>query len=188
MAAPEEGSRTFVLQIDNHNRINYVDDEWLSFASENDAGFLTRDQVLNKHIFKFISAFETILLYQLIFEKVRNKNKKVTVPLRCDSPDYRRYMYVECQPSSKDHITIISHLIKQLEREYVSLLDYKLERTDETISICSWCKKVNIDKNIWVEAEVVEGILKISPKPNPPKLSHTACPACYNGLMVIISA
>ena len=42
--------------------------------------------------------------------------------------------------------------------------------------------------DIWVEAEVVDGILRASPKPNPPKLSHTACPACYNGLMVIISA
>jgi hypothetical protein len=84
-------NRTFVHRIDSNDMIVVVNDEWLSFGSENVYN-LSQDVVVNKSLWDFIIDKETQHLYKIMLEKVRAVNARIKFPFRCDSPDCRRFM------------------------------------------------------------------------------------------------
>lgn len=164
--------------VDEENRILDVDDAWLRFAVENDAPELDREAVLGEPLWQFIGDAETRLIYEALLARVREGQRRVSVPFRCDSPAVRRFMEMEIVPAGERQIALTGHLLRREERAPVPLLDPTVARSDELISVCSWCKKVELSPVEWVEVEEAVTRLDLFARVPLPGISHGICPSC----------
>jgi hypothetical protein len=158
-----------------------VNEAWLSFADENDARNLTRDFVLGKSLWEFITDKETRHLYQIMLDKVRTSKSAITIPFRCDSPNCRRYMELKIEALTEDLIQFSSRILKQEFRDPNKLLDESENRSNQTLTICGWCKKVKAGAE-WVEVEEAIEYFGLYENVPIPQLTHGMCPTCSENL------
>jgi len=138
--------------------------------------------VLGGSLWSHISSDSTRHIYRTLFTKARQEGRCFTVPFRCDSPDCRRFLKMEIVPSADGAVTMESMVIKTEEREHVSLLEPDIDRSDDFISMCSYCKKIPVDDTTWHEVEEAIRILDLLSLEKPPRITHTICPACYDDI------
>ncbi len=178
--APAEASpkplATYRYQLDADDRIVFVSDAWLAFAVQNDAPGLTREAVLGRPIWDFITGPSTRQIYEHLHEETRARQRVLTVPFRCDSPDRRRFMELELRSLPDGFIQADSRLLREEQRSPVDALRVSVERTDEFVDTCSLCRRVREDHD-WAEIEdlVLRGLFH---EPGPPQFTHTTCPDC----------
>lgn len=170
--------RLFIHRIDPDDIVVYVNDAWLAFARENGAPELTNRKVWNNSLWDFIADYETRHLYQLLLEKVRRKKIAIRIPFRCDSPDRRRLMEMEIFPLEKGGAEFRTVMIKTEFREPVAVLDTCTDRSGKVVTICAWCKKINVPEKGWMETEKAVTDLHLFEAVRLPILSHGICPAC----------
>jgi hypothetical protein len=175
--------RQYIYKIDANNIITFVNDDWLAFAQENDAPHLTREATLQKSLLEYISDQETRDLYNQILDTVRATKEKITIPLRCDSPEYRRFIELKMSPKDKGAVELIGHVKKMERRNRVALLEKGSKKSDEFIRTCSWCKKVLVPNEGWFEIEEAIKRLKLMESTVVPKLTHGMCPSCYDKII-----
>lgn len=173
----QQDSRTFAYWIDSNDMIVVVNDDWLSFASENIYD-LSQGSVVNKLLWDFITDKETKHLYKIMLEKVRSHNVRIKVPFRCDSPDCRRFMELEIFTLTENLIEFRSRIVKLEFRPKVDLLDVDVDRSDEFVRICGWCKKIFVAETKWLEVEEAVEQLDLFGVPKLPQLTHGICPSC----------
>lgn len=164
--------------IDLDDRIVFVDQRWLLFALENGTPELNEQAVLGRELWDFIYDKETRHIYRLLIKAVRRDREIITVPFRCDGPDRIRVMEMDIIPLLDGVVRFDSRLLSETARPSVRLLDPSEERSDEYLTICSWCKRVRLPDNGWVEAQEAVarlGLFAATPLPN---LTHGVCPAC----------
>lgn len=171
-------NRIFVHRIDRENRIIYVNGDWLEFAVENRTPALTREAVMNRPLLDFIEDKETRDVFKELFVKVRGDLTPVTVPFRCDSPDCIRVMEMEVIPLIDGEIQFNCRMVRQEERAPIPLLDPSAERGDGLLTICSWCKKIKVQKKGWLELEDAIRALDLFGEERPPRLTGGICPEC----------
>lgn len=175
-----EPTSKFIYIIDKMDRINYVSDNWLLFAQENQAGEICHPHiVINKSIWEFIEGDETTQLYKIILNTVRTRNKSVVLPFRCDAPEKRRYLELLITPIQQENIEFSSNIIYEEIRDNVNLLDLGTPRSDQLIKMCSMCKKIKLSENTWVEVEVAIVSLKLFERSMLPQISHGLCTDCF---------
>jgi hypothetical protein len=177
--ADRSEARVFVYCIDHADHIISVDEAWLKFASDNGAPELTREEVDNKELWRFISDPDTRLIYRLLFDAVRTRMQSVSISYRCDSPTVRRYMELTCSPRPKLGIEIQSRIIREEPREYVSMLDVNQSRSRSVITICAWCKQCRVSEFDWREIEDAVPDLGAFSDSMLPQVSHGMCPTCH---------
>jgi hypothetical protein len=170
--------RSFLWVIDNADKLIRVNDAWLSFARENAAPGLTAQAVLDQPLWRFIADPETTYLYKQIFAKIRSGKSPVRIPFRCDSPECRRFMEMKLSLLAGDSIEFLSKILKLEFRDPVALLDPVAERSEESLKICSWCKKIFLPQAGWVEIEEAIRVLDLFAGPQFPQLTHGICHAC----------
>lgn len=178
----QDDKRTFVYRIDGSDRVAFVDEEWLRFAAENGAEELSRERVLGASIHTFIADQETSAIYHFLLGKVRATGTALEVPFRCDSPECRRQMTMEVAPFGEELVEIRSRLIKREPREPIALLDAGVDRSDELVRMCGWCKKIELPAQEWVEVEEGVRALALLEAQRPPGLTHGICPSCRDHL------
>lgn len=171
--------RVFVYRIDAQNRIDYVNDEWIDFAGENEAPELTRERVLGEPISGFIAGWETIHLYEIIYERVRRSGKEVRIPFRCDSPEKKRHFLMSIAPLGEGGLEMRIRVLRIDPVPRRPLLESSVERSPEMIVICSWCRRILIDEGSWVEIEDATGEKELF-GPSPPSLTHEVCSDCLS--------
>lgn len=169
--------RHFIYHINHEDELIYANDDWYDFAKENEAGYLVADRMYGQSLWNFIIDPETINLYQTIFHKVRKNNTVLTLPFRCDSPELRRYMKLTIAKMDSG-IQLTGRVLKLEKRDKVLLFDAHAKRTNKTLRICAWCKKVEVEGN-WHEVETVIERLKLFQKTKLPQLDHVMCNNCY---------
>lgn len=174
--------RVFMYRIDAEDKIINVNEEWLSFASENGTQF-TNDLITKKTLWDFISDQETVHLYKIMLQKVRQKKKRLKVPFRCDSPSVRRFMVLEMFSPDGGSVDFSSHILKQEKRKSIKLLESNVERSNKTVRMCSWCKKMKVSETTWVEVEEAVQTLNLFELEKFPILTHTICPECKKGFV-----
>jgi hypothetical protein len=167
----------YVYRIDENDVIIFVDQDWLTFAQENNAQNLTADRVIGTALWNYIEGAETRELYRELFSKLRKNNVMAIIPYRCDSPDMYRSLDLAICPLDDWTLELRSHVINIESREYNPLLDASLHRSKEVYEICSFCKGVKFPNNVWSSLEHLlmrtnldELII--------PELSNVVCPAC----------
>jgi hypothetical protein len=86
---------------------------------------------------------------------------------------------------SNGSIAFITRVVKLEERDPCEILDCNIDRSDKSVKICSFCKKVNIDDK-WILTELAVKALKLFEKEKLPSLTHGICPQCYDNAMAKI--
>lgn len=186
MAIPTADERLFIYRVDAHNVILFVNDEWVSFALENDAPTLVRENVVGKSLWEFIDGWETRHLYDLILERVRRDGVHLRIPFRCDAPTKRRFMEMEIIPLSRGEVEYRCRILREESRAAVDLLLGGEGPLD--VFICTWCKKLEVGENLWEEVEKGVRSLRLFAENARPKLHHQVCPDCRKNLMLAITA
>jgi len=171
---------TIVYRVDGDDIIRHVDDGWLSFAAANGSPGLTRDRVLGRYIFDFISGDEARHIFKLLFGRVRGQRASIRVPFRCDAPALRRFMMMTMSPYEGTGVQFESEVVREEAREFVSILDAIAVRCDEFVRVCSWCKRVCLDEDSWVDVERAVAALDLLSSRELPQLTHGICPECLD--------
>lgn len=170
--------RTFIYQIDSDDVITFANQAWWDFAAENEAPHLTPETVLNRPLWHFITDKQTEYLYRLAVEKVRFEQRQLVIPFQCDSPDCRRSMEMIVLPRPQAAIQFESRVLKLEYRPPVELLQPATPRSDDSVRICGWCKKIwDFKTGRWIEVGALSRPSKASVKA--PRLSHITCFPCY---------
>lgn len=152
----EQRERSFGYCIDADDRLTFVASEWLDLAKENAAANLSHEAVCGQPLFTFISDPETQHLYKILIDKVRQSQDSMVVPFRYDSPSLRRFMELHISPLPDGAVQFEGRLVREEPREKVPLLDPSVERSDEIIVACSWCKRIDADE-VWLDGAVQPG-------------------------------
>ena len=164
--------------IGSNDRITSVNAAWLRFAQENNTPELTADFVIGKSLWDFIAGGETRYLYQLVLERVRTDDTPVILPFRCDSPGIRRHMRLVISHLHEGNVQLDAVLVSEERRPSLVLLDPKALRSDQFLTLCSWCKRARVAESEWVEPEDAIVRLDLFGPPSPPQLSHGVCDQC----------
>ena len=154
-----------------------VNSEWLSFARENEAASLCSEGVVGERLFRFVADPETRHLYEMIIDAVRSDGRRVTIPFRCDGPAVRRFMELDISQGSEGQVLFESRIVREETREPVSLFDTSVDRSDDFLVVCSWCKRVDASGD-WVEVEEAVARLKLFDTARLPQMTHGMCADC----------
>ncbi len=179
-----QANEAVIYKIDQNDNITYLNPQWDIFALANQADHLKKEIVLNSSLWTYISCQDTRQIYRAIFEKIRKNRTVMIIPYRCDSPDTRRFMTLEISASENATIKFISRTERVEKREPVDILNSSANRSEEFIAICSWCKKVRVEPDNWIELEHFMSLNKPFLKGHTPALSHSICPSCLDKYQV----
>ncbi len=175
----EEDEREFVYRIDDQDRINYVNQDWLDFAQQNQAPELIREKVLGEKLERFIADWETRHLYEIIYRRIREAGQSFDLPFRCDSAGQRRFFSLHIRARGGSGELEFRSRIERIEkRAPVQLLRYHDGGNKAFAVICSWCKRLRTGKDTWEEIEEATSISHLFGD-DPPDLSHGICPECF---------
>jgi hypothetical protein len=177
-AATVMQSEEFGYEVNAMDEVQSVSRTWLEFAAKNGWSESSPEQIVGRSLWNFISGRQTQHLYAMLFRKVRARQEKVSFSLRCDSPDCRRFMSLEISPLEEGCLKLRGILLRSEARPVVKLLDSVIDRTEEFVTICSWCQRVCLPAGEWVEVEVAVDRLKLFESVALPELTHGICPPC----------
>jgi hypothetical protein len=155
-----------------------VNEAWLAFARENGATGLTSESVLGRPLWEFIAGRDVAALFRILLGEVRDRQREVSLPFRCDAPAVRREMELELAPLPGGGVEFRSHLTVRTPREPVALLDAKVARAHWHLPICSWCKRIEVAAGDWKDTEAGVRALGLLSGASMPRLLHTICPGC----------
>ena len=164
--------------IDANDRIDSIGGDWERFASMNEASQLAPERVMGSSIWQCIDGIDTAEIHRLLFAGVRDRNLQITLPFRCDGPRLRRDMEMTVQPGSNGSIEIRTTTVREQARPYVALLDASARRSNELIKVCSWCKKVKLRAERWVDVEQAIQEMRLLEFLPLPRISHGMCESC----------
>lgn len=170
--------RTFTHRVDSDDIITEVNTEWLAFAVENGTPALDRDAVVGSLLWDHIRDKETRHVFRVILQRVRSAHNKVTIPFRCDSPGLCRFMEMDITASGEGGVEFNCRVLRTVARKPMMLLDNEAPRTDEFMTMCSWCKQVKVGTDVWIEVEDAVEKLDLFDSSHLPQVTHGICPAC----------
>lgn len=172
-----------VYQIDHDNRLIGFNSEWDAFAVTNDSPHLVHGNIIGQLLWDFIQDPETHHLHQTLLQRVRQQQRPIILPFRCDSATLRRFMQMEILPLPKGTVEYRCLTQRTETREAVSLLEPNAKRSDQgqLLRMCSWCKKIAVNDD-WMEVEDAIRQLQLFASATLPGISHTMCDACLHKL------
>ncbi len=165
--------------IDSLNRIAWVDEGWREFAQANEAAHLCDADIIRQSLFHFVTDLDTVHLYRLLLDRVRDKGEAIILPFRCDSPTCRRDMVLRMTGAGHGYVDFESVMLRAEPRDYVALLDSKAQPSGgHFVKVCGWCKKVRVAEELWLEVEEAVGHVPFFTRNESPRVTHGMCPAC----------
>ncbi len=170
------GMRQFICRVDAEDRIAFVDASWVAFAKENGTPALTAESVRGVSLWNYISESVTQEFYRIFMRKVRATGRTIVVPFRCDGPECRRFMEMAIVSLGAGALEFRSALLREEARPRVDLLDPDFPRTEQWLTQCAWCKRVNVAG--WMEVEEAVRQLGLFEQARLPRITHSVCPAC----------
>lgn len=170
----------YVCNINSADCIASVNDAWIQFARENGAENLV-NRVIGTSLWSHITNKETEHLYRDMVRKVRETQKVISVPFRCDAPRLRRYMRMKLSPMHNHGVEFCSWIERSVPMaENAGAAQELSALKGELLEMCSWCKRVRVHGR-WLDIESAvesrrffdEGI---------PEISHGICEDCMTYL------
>jgi hypothetical protein len=171
-----------VYVVDREDVITSVDEAWLAFARANDAEALTREAVVGRPLWDFVTGRGVAHLYRLLMQRVRTTDAPLLVPFRCDSPDVRRSMRLDLLPGVGGSITLRGVLLRAEPRPPLRLVTSGVARGDRLVPMCSLCKRVRTAQREWLELEEAVVRMRLLAADPAPEVTHGVCPDCTSEL------
>ena len=174
--------QTYIHRVDQADRICFVNDAWTDFADENGAPGLG-DHVIGTPIWDYLTGEEVQSTYRAIVKDIRDNQRKqpFTIPYRCDSPGLKRELQMEIRLLENGAIEFRSTLEKEVSRAPAPLIDAKVPRSQSSIKLCAWCRRVRYGAQ-WLELEEALEILQPFLQQPLPRITHGICPECRHRL------
>lgn len=166
-------------RIDRDNRLVEVGGDWDTFALENETPAMLRDAVLGRSLLDFVAGTETRHLHEVLLARARSGIPLRRMPFRCDSPDLRRFM--EMDIASPDGAAV-EYRCRLLRVESRASLRITPAGNGSTMRMCSWCKKVHLTRDLWVEVEEAVARFGLLENDVPPQVTHGICNTCLEKL------
>ncbi|MFP4058433.1 MAG: PAS domain-containing protein [Candidatus Brocadiia bacterium] len=170
--------RTFIHRLSAGDEIVSVNDAWVAFAAENGAPGLSREAVVGKPLWGFIEGLDARSLWRALLSRVRGGESPLRAPYRCDSPDCRRSFEMSVRLQPRGEVEMASRVLRLEPRPPLPLLDAAASRSDQMVTLCSWCKKVDVGQGQWLEVEAAVARLDLLGPHPPPQVTHGMCDAC----------
>ena len=174
---------TYGHSVDKNDRIVAVSENWQAFAEENLGATCFPEKIIGSSLWDHIRDPETKHLYEIILQKVREHHCQATFPFRCDSPEKRRFLELSVIPMEDGSVDFVSRKIKTEARKPVELLRSGIVRSNESIRICSMCKKIALSETEWSEVEIAVQEMKLFERKVLPQITHGVCEPCYDTVM-----
>jgi hypothetical protein len=171
-----------VYQIDQKDFFVFFNPQWDLFAEANDSAFLLSQQVYKTSLWQFIRDAETRHLHELLLSKVRTKDVMLDLDFRCDAPSLRRFMRMQVSLKEEGKVEYRNRLLRVEPREAVLVTSPAVAGAGPFLRMCSWCKKVDVGKDTWLEVEDAVNVLGLFSCAEIQQISHTMCPACFSAL------
>jgi hypothetical protein len=168
--------------IDEHDHLVKVDEGYYRFAEEN--GWTDAGASLGRSLWDYVAGEDLKKVQRLLLRRIRDEVGDVELPFRCDGPDVRREMDIRIKAGAGGRAVLFSAKLRSEEaREWSQpLLDPESPRGPETLAMCGWCDRFEVEGE-WVEVEEAVRRLELFNRPELPSLSHGICPDC-NGLLL----
>jgi hypothetical protein len=168
--------------IDEHDHLIRVDDGYYRFAEEN--GWPGAATSLGRSLWDYVAGDEMRKLQRLVVRRVRDALGKVELPFRCDGPETRREMDIRIAARPGGRVVLFSARLRAEEPRDLPqlLLEPTMPRGEETLEMCGWCDRFEIEGE-WLEVEEVTRRLQLFARPELPAISHGICPDC-NALLL----
>jgi hypothetical protein len=175
-------TETLSYAIDEHDHLIRVDAGYYSFAEEN--GWDEATTSLGRSLWDYVAGHEMVKLQRLLVRRIRDAVGDVELPFRCDGPAVRREMNIRIVARPGGRVVLFSARMRSEEAWDLPqlLLDPATPRSDETLEMCGWCDRFEVD-GAWLEVEEAVRRLELFNRPELPKLSHGICPDCNEMLM-----
>jgi hypothetical protein len=87
-------------------------------------------------------------------------------------------MSLEILPLGKGALRLQGKMLRSESRPPIRLLDQEALRSEDSLTVCSWCKCIRRSPDRWVEVEVASKELGLFQATALPFLSHGICPNC----------
>lgn len=171
----------YIYRIDADNNIQWVDENWMPFACDNQAQELDPKNVIGTPLFHYVTGTGAQHLYHMIIDRVRQSQLPAVIPFRCDGPDVRRFMELRITPCDNGAVELEGRILREEPRRRVPLFDLTVKRTGDFVKMCSWCKKVQVNEE-WKEVEDALEEMKLFNEHEQPQLTHGVCPACSESI------
>ena len=140
-------------RIEAIDRLVEFSSNWDAWAEENDGNDIGMDSVMHHVIFDYIAGETCRQIYRSLIRRLRNDHVESTFKFRCDSPDLRRFMLMQMTREKENGVLFSTSVLKVESRPIVSMLDYRVPRNQQVLTICSLCQKVKTSSEKWLEIE-----------------------------------
>ncbi|MGD2121812.1 MAG: hypothetical protein PVJ76_08705 [Gemmatimonadota bacterium] len=185
----------FEYVIDANDVIVHVNDSWKAFARENGGGNLG-GSVIGTWLWQHMAGVEVKHLFRVLLERVRERQKVVRIPFRCDAPDLRRHMMLEVTPLPGNSVRFVSWTEEEEGRPKILLLEpHETFEESPSVRMCAWCKRVKASEGgeehewlsgseeTWWELEEALTELNILSRYPLPTITHGVCADCKARVM-----
>lgn len=172
-----------IYHVDEDDRIVWIGPGWTAFAEANDADALVPEALVQQPLRAWITGAGTWNLYAMLLHRVRRTGQPLSFPFRCDAPARRRFLTMTLSPMAEGCVSFDSRLVRAEARDPVMLLDRRHPRSDQFVTVCSWCKRVKVSSERWLEVEEAVAQLGLFAVERLPELTHGICPDCAAPLM-----
>lgn len=174
--------------LDPADRIAAVNDAWQVFADCNDGAALRAPAIIGQRLWDHLTDPTTAELYRQALLRVRRHAATVRFEFRCDSPSRRRLLAMEIAPERAGLVRFSTRTIREEPRDPVELLDATVAHKAPPITMCSWCKRVDLGTAEWGEVEAALASLRLFDRDVPPQITHGICPSCHRTMTGLLDA
>lgn len=158
---------------------------WDDFARANDAGGPAIADVVGRQLWDFVSGPATRQVYDALIDRVGKTRTGIHFTFRCDTPDVRRLMRMDVRGDGSENIRFTSRMVREEPRPAQRLLSTDADRSDVTVVMCSWCKRLKHDDR-WVEVEEYVESTGLMEEERFPQLNHGLCPDCAAAMEALV--
>lgn len=168
--------------IDEHDHLIRLDNGYYRFAEEN--GWEEAGTSLGRSLWDYVAGDEMRKLQRLLVRRIRDGVGNVELPFRCDGPGVRREMNIRIVARPGGRVVLFSARLRSEEARDLPqlLLDPEAPRGEETLKMCGWCDRFEVDGE-WVEVEEAAKRLDLFKWPELPAIDHGICPDCNQMLL-----
>lgn len=167
-------------RVNERDELIFVNDAWETFALANEGTGLASADVLQRPLFDFIADETTRLLYRDILRRVR-AGYPVQFPFRCDAPAQRRWHEMTIILTEPGIVEFTTCLLRSEDRAIPSLF-LTSSTPSAMLRMCSWCKRVEMGNQQWVELEEAVRRLNLFEQMQLPQVTHGICNRCLVSL------
>ena len=178
----EQTNNDIVYVIDAADILVKVNLGWDNFAEANEGITIYSNHIVGKSLWSYITGKDTQKIYQELLALVRQKQKPITLPYRCDSPELRRFMSMTITPLENKAVQFSNHTLKTVPRPPHHFKLSKLYEGQAIILRCSLCNRLKV-KSAFLELEEALDKGELLNDNKPIIITYTVCQECSDHIL-----